>query len=126
MYTIDTTASQAVEYLIETEDCDEREEEYAQEDDLLDENEIDGSEQIDSESTLCYEEVDSLRQDLEEDDHHIKFQRAKTKEDDELEAWLSSVRESMNKLTNLNRARAKRDINTILSKYEIEQYEAEN
>lgn len=45
---------------------------------------------------------------------------------DDIDVWLSSIKASMLKLTKINRARAKRDINSILSNYEIEQYEAES
>lgn len=72
---------------------------------------------LETESNICYEEVESCT-DMPETE-------MPSKRIDDLDAWISSVQAQMLKLTKINRARAKRDINTILSNYEIEQYEAE-
>ena len=86
------------------------------------EEDIEQTDEIETESNICYEEVESC--------HELSISEptempARSTLDD-IDAWISSIKASMLKLTKINRARAKRDINSILSNYEIEQYEAES
>lgn len=92
-----------------------------------------------SDSNICYEEVENV-QELDPDhkypfDNYLSINHATNRsrgaieikckdEDTDSGAWFTSVKESMAKLTKLNRARAKREINEILSKYEIMEYES--
>lgn len=75
---------------------------------------------LDSESNICYEEVENCNDiELPESEIPPKHQM------NDVDLWLTSVKDSMLKLSKINRAKAKRDINTILSNYEIQQYEEE-
>jgi hypothetical protein len=65
--------------------------------------------------------VNEPKFEIEED--KIVIESPKTSE---IDVWLHSIRASMLKLTKLNQARAKRDINAILSNYEIEQLESKS
>ncbi|XP_070496094.1 uncharacterized protein [Chironomus tepperi] len=118
--------SQEVEYLVEDSVYAERNDEEERIEAIVykenNEDDIEQTDEIETESNICYEEVESC--------HDFSIQEptempAKSTLDD-IDVWLTSIKASLLKLTKINRARAKRDINSILSNYEIEQYEAES
>lgn len=118
--------SQDVEYLVEDivfsdlkRDHEEELESIIYKDQQEEMEQNNSTECLETESNVCYEEVESIAEMPEHPTPHPR-------ELDDLDVWLSSVKASLLKLTKVNRARAKRDINTVLSNYEIEQYEAEN
>ncbi|KAG5681763.1 hypothetical protein PVAND_011172 [Polypedilum vanderplanki] len=132
---------QSVEYLIETEEeCErvtlteeeeeeEREVEGDGEEEPINEEEEVLLEENDADSTLlqmeseCYEEEDAQQHPIIQEQKYHNC--TKNNDEADIEAWLTSIRETMRNLNKINRAKVKRDINNILSKYEIEQYEAE-
>lgn len=118
--------SQDVEYLVEDSVYGDRNEDDERIEAIVykenDDDDIEQTDEIETESNICYEEIESC--------HELSITEAtempKNSTLDDIDVWLSSIKASMLKLTKINRARAKRDINSILSNYEIEQYEAES
>lgn len=74
-----------------------------------------------NDNEYCYEFENDQQQQQQQLSNIITNTIEEPKSD--IDVWLESVKASMLKLTKLNQARAKRDINSILSNYEIEQLE---
>lgn len=123
----DHCSDPSIEYVLET-DINECQDDEDEESESM--TEFEGEENLtnhtEDEKNFCY-----ISEDLQiEEQKVIKYaqetpvieQKPKT----DFDPWLQSIKASMMKLTKLNQARAKRDINSILSNYEIEQLENVN
>lgn len=71
--------------------------------------------QIHEKKSICYVEDKDEVQDKQEADVPIK----PTIPLSDIDVWLQSVKSAILNLTKINQARVKRDVNAILSKYEI-------
>jgi hypothetical protein len=118
-------AAQAVEYLLEDEIQDENfdqeiiykevsEADLQQDDgDVANENELSGD----------YQEYIETEEETNADKYTAK--KFNCRADNDTDAWLCSVKYALLKLSKLNQAQAKRDINNIISKYEIDELQSE-
>lgn len=114
MSLVDSNSFQAIEYI---EECPEEDEDEQEE---ISEKDINFMTQDDNEK--CYLSDDQQPEDQRFSKEEVKPLESQIKISD-IDVWLESIKASMLKLTKLNQARAKRDINNILSNYEIEQLE---
>jgi hypothetical protein len=117
----DQQQHQAVEYLIESE---EKASYHHEEVDM----DTQANHALEEEATeiddVYYEEEVVNNQDTNESVKYSFYQNNTPKivpANSELDDWLSIIKSSLLSLTKLNRARAKQEINNIISKYEIEE-----
>lgn len=113
--TIDESSYADEELFIKTDDCNNEDKEIQEEGER---------------TTICYvedNEEQSKPQQADESDKRLipPTQQAPPPCPSEIDVWLQTVKLAMSNLTKINQARVKRDVNAILSKYEIEQLQSD-